>query len=297
VRALITGCGGQVGRQLEMTKPPGATILALTRAQCDIGDRPAVVAAVQGFGPDVIINAAAYTNVDGAESDRESAFRINSEGAANVAHAADQARARVVHISTDYVFDGHQSTPYSTSSRPAPLGVYGASKLAGEEAVLSSAASVTVVRTGWVYAEAGRNFVRTILRLLDAGKPLTVVSDQVGTPTYAHDLAVFLWKCAESPPKEKLLHWTNAGIASWYDLAVAIQELARERGITDSEIEIKPVRSDDYHTAAQRPAYSVLDSFLAWNTYGVARHWRSALASTLDKLPAQGVASQRAARA
>jgi dTDP-4-dehydrorhamnose reductase len=296
VRALITGSGGQVGHQLELTKPAGATILGLTRAQCDIGDRAAVVAAVQGFRPDVIINAAAYTNVDGAESDKESAFRINGDGAANVVHAADQASARVVHISTDYVFDGHQSTPYSTSSRPAPLGVYGASKLAGEEAVLSSDVSVTIVRTGWVYAETGRNFVRTILRLLDSGKSLTVVSDQLGTPTYAHDLAVFLWKCAERPPEEKLLHWTNSGIASWYDLAVAIQELARERRIIDSEIEIKPVRSTDYHSAAQRPAYSVLDSFLAWNIYGVARHWRSALASSLDKLAELGVASQHTER-
>ena len=297
MRALITGSGGQVAHQLQLTKPAGATILALTRAQCDIGDRPAVVAAVDSFAPDVIINAAAYTNVDGAESDKESAFRINRDGAANVAHAAGRARARLVHISTDYVFDGHQSTPYSPSARPAPLGVYGASKLAGEEAVLSSDVAVTVVRTGWVFAETGRNFVRTILRLLDSGKPLAVVSDQVGTPTYARDLAAFLWKCAELPPAEKLLHWANSGIASWYDLAVASQELARERGITDSETVIKPVRTADYHTAAQRPAYSVLDSSLAWNTYGVARHWRSALASTLDNLAAQGVPSSHTGNA
>ena len=293
MRALITGSRGQVGHQLELTKPAGATILALTRAECDITDREAILAAAQRFAPDVIINAAAYTNVDGAESDKESASRINEKGAAHVADAAVQTGARLIHISTNYVFDGSKSKPYTVTDRPSPLGIYGASKLAGEKAVLASHASAAIVRTGWVYAETGTGFVHKILDRLRAGSALRVVSDQVGTPTSAQDFAQFLWACAERPPQVKLMHWTNSGVTSWYDFAVAIHELASERGIVSRDAEIQPVSSDDYNPPAKRPWYGVLDCYETWKTYGPAPHWRTALADTFDRLAALMPQAQR----
>lgn len=297
MRVLITGAGGQLGRELLLTKPASIDILALNRSECDVSAPTVVNAVVSKFRPHIIINAAAFTDVNAAESETDAAFRINSDGAANVAHAAKQINAHLLHISTDYVFDGRQSMAYSITSRPNPINAYGASKLAGEEGVLASGASATIVRTAWLYAETGRNFVTTILRLLKKGNPISVVSDQVGTPTAAQDLAEVLWRCASNPQEQSILHWTNSGIASWYDFAIAIQELAVDRRIVDAGTVIMPISSHDYPSPAPRPTYSVLDSFLAWSAFGPARHWRNALAHTLDKLlvnpPTERAAAQR----
>jgi dTDP-4-dehydrorhamnose reductase len=259
-------------------------MFAPTHAECDITIAKAVEKTIEDFRPDVIINAAAYTNVDGAESDREGAFAVNATGAGNLARGAREQGCRLIHISTDYVFDGSQRTPYSPTAPTAPLGVYGASKLAGEQEVVASGAVANIVRTAWIYAEHGRNFLRAILRQLEAGNDLRVVNDQVGTPTSAFDFAAFLWKCAANPPRQQILHWTNSGTGTWYDFAVSIQELAAARGLVGRGSKIFPVPASEYPTRAQRPSYSVLDCSLAWEIWGPARDWRIALAETLDRL-------------
>jgi dTDP-4-dehydrorhamnose reductase len=296
VRVLITGSGGQVGQHLVRRRPHTVETIALTRADCDIANGAAVLSAVREFTPDAIINAAAYTDVDGAESNAAVAFSSNSTGAANIAAAARENGARLLHISTDYVFDGRASTPYQVSAEPSPRSVYGSSKLAGEIEIIKSGAAGTIVRTGWIYSECNRNFLLTILGLMRGGRPVRVVTDQVGTPTSASDLADFLWRVVEQAPDTRLLHWANAGVASWYDFAVAIRDLASERGLISPNSKIEPVLTEEYYAGlpapararkhAERPAYSVLDSSEARRLFGPARHWRAALADSLDRLAA-----------
>ena len=243
----------------------------------------AVTTAVNEFRPEAIINAAAYTDVDRAESNPQEAFAANRDGAKNIATASSAVGARLIHISTDYVFDGKRSTPYPPSASPNPINQYGASKLAGELEVLRAGTNVTIVRTSWVYAETGRNFLTRILGLLSAENAIRVVTDQSGTPTAASDLAQMLWVCARDQPRPGILHWTNAGVASWYDFAVAIRELAEEHGLVDIRNTIVPISSAEYPAKARRPAYSVLDASIAWKSFGTPRHWREALAETVNR--------------
>jgi dTDP-4-dehydrorhamnose reductase len=297
MKVLITGSGGQVGHELLRQRPGTVEVYALSHADCDITDAAAVSAKVSEFRPNAIINASAFTDVDGAESNADAAFSSNRDGAANLAAAAKAGGAQLIHISTDYVFDGSASTPYAVNADPAPLSVYGASKLAGEREVLQSGAAAMIVRSGWIYSDFSRNFLLTMLRLLRAAKPVRVVSDQIGTPTSAADLADFLWRVLQHPPAARLLHWSNRGIASWYDFAVAIGELARQRGMIDGDARIEPVSTGEYYAAlsqaspgrtfAERPRYSVLDCRDTWNIFGEPRHWRDALAETLDRIQAK----------
>jgi dTDP-4-dehydrorhamnose reductase len=290
MRVLITGSAGQVGRQLLITKPEGVDALGVTRAECDITSGQAISTVVEQFRPDAVINAAAYTDVDRAESDSEGAFAVNRDGAANVARAARRFNARLIQISTDYVFDGSRTTPYPTTAAPAPLSVYGASKRGGEVAVLESGASATIVRTAWIYSDSGKNFVTTVIRVLGSGAPMKVVNDRIGTPTSARDLADALWGFIVRPVPHDVLHWTNSGLGSWYDLAVAVREIAQDRGLLRDSPEIVPIFTRDLPPPdglrAKRPAYSVLDCALAWKELGPARHWRIALAEILDELVA-----------
>jgi dTDP-4-dehydrorhamnose reductase len=285
MKVLITGSGGQVGRALTAHAPSAAEILACSHSDLDIGDSAAVLAAVRRHAPDVIINAAAHTAVDRAESEPELAARINTEGARNLALAAREQGVRLLHISTDFVFDGTQSTPYRPDALTNPLSVYGRTKRAGEEAVLALLPERSVVlRTAWVYAAQGRNFVRTMLRLLAEKGAVRVVADQVGTPTDAGSIAHILWKIAAASGLTGIHHFTDAGVASWYDFAVAIAEEAGRIGLLSGNLSVTPITTAEYPTPARRPHYSVLDrSSLA--ELGIAPvHWRVRLRGVLGEI-------------
>jgi dTDP-4-dehydrorhamnose reductase len=236
--------------------------------------------------PAVVVNTAAFTRVDEAEHHEDRARAVNADGAANVAQAGRQVGARVIHISTDFVFDGRQGRPYTPGDAPNPLGVYGRTKLAGEELVRErSEGEALIVRTAWVYAAQGHNFVRTMLRLMRERESVDVVGDQVGTPTWARSLARALWMAVERPGLTGVLHWTDAGVASWYDFAVAIQEEAQALGLVDHPVSVRAIRSDEYPTLAARPHFSVLDTSSGWGALGgPPPHWRVNLRCMLREL-------------
>lgn len=285
MKVLITGAGGQLGRMLCATAPADVLLDARTSAQLDVSDLAEVSRVVLEARPDVIINAAAYTAVDRAEQEPQHAHAVNARGPAHLAQAAMQCGARLIHVSTDYVFDGSASRPYRPLDSCHPLGVYGSSKRAGEEAVLSIASQGLIVRTSWLYAAQGHNFVRTMLRLMGERNELSVVADQVGSPTWCGTLATALWAAAQRPQLRGLYHWADLGVASWYDFAVAIQEEGVVLGLLRNEIPIRPLRSEEYPTPARRPAYSVLDTADARRDFGVTgMHWRMALRHVLKEL-------------
>jgi dTDP-4-dehydrorhamnose reductase len=285
-KVLVTGANGQVGRALLKTAPPDMTALPLTRAELDIGDSQAVLKCVQSHQPDLIINTAAYTAVDRAESEPQLAERGNSSGPRYLAVAAAAVGARLLHISTDFVFDGTGSRPYATDAPTNPLSVYGRTKLAGEQVVRQMLPDRSVVvRTAWVYAAEGANFVRTMLRVMAAKGSVRVVADQVGSPTAADSLATALWAIAARPELNGIYHWTDLGVASWYDFAVAIAEEAALLGLLPRGIRVEAIATEEYPTPAKRPAYSVLDkrSLQAQLTLQ-AQHWRSNLRSVLKEI-------------
>jgi dTDP-4-dehydrorhamnose reductase len=285
-KVLITGAGGQVGRMLLESRPDHFETIACTHADLDVGAGEAVRAFIGRHQPAVIINAAAYTAVDKAESEPGAAQRINAEGPGHLAAAARECGARLIHISTDFVFDGAGSVPYRPDSATNPLGVYGRTKRDGERAVLEALPEQsTIVRTAWVYAATGANFVRTMLRIMRANGAVRVVADQVGTPTAARSLAEALWRIAGNPEIRGIHHWTDAGVASWYDFAVAIAEEGAELGLLSPEIAVTPITTADYPTPAHRPSYSVLDK-RSLAPYGLSPiHWRKRLRVVLKEIP------------
>jgi dTDP-4-dehydrorhamnose reductase len=286
MKVLITGAGGQAGRELQQTAPAGLELICLARQQLDITDRQAVSAVMQAIRPDLVINGAAYTAVDTAETEPERANAVNGAGAANLARAAVDVGARFFHLSTDFVFDGQKSSPYLESDPTGPLGVYGRSKLAGEQKVRDlTGGAALIVRTGWLYSAHGNNFVKTMLRLLRERQSLAVVTDQVGTPTWTRTLTEALWAAAQKPRLRGTYHWSDAGVASWYDFAVAIQEEGLQLELLPDAIPIRPINTSEYPTPARRPAYSVLDKTAAWRDFGLAgRHWRICLRQMMQEL-------------
>ncbi|AOU98660.1 dTDP-4-dehydrorhamnose reductase [Acidihalobacter yilgarnensis] len=287
MKVLIAGADGQLGRALRASVPPDIEVTALTRAELDITDATAVRETARETAPDWIINAAAYTAVDRAEAEPDLAFAINADGPRHLATAAQAQGVRLVQVSTDFVFDGQCSRPYRPDDATAPLGVYGASKLAGEVAVRERlGADALIVRTAWVYAPLGNNFVRTMLRLMRERDQLGVVDDQVGTPTCASGLAVAIWSMI-GVGLGGTHHWTDAGVASWYDFALAIRDEAFALGLLDRTIPIRPITTAEYPTPAQRPPYSVLDKHETWTALGgAAPHWREALHEVLRETAA-----------
>lgn len=280
MKVLITGANGQLGRELMRHAPAGVQLLAPGRAELDVAI-PASMQRVLALAPDVIVNAAAYTAVDKAQTDRDTAYAVNTMGAAHMAQAARELGCRLVHFSTDFVFDGAQGHPYTVESTPNPLNVYGASKLAGERAVQAVKPDALIVRTAWLYGAVGGNFVHSMLRLMLARQELQVVDDQIGTPTAAAGLARCTWRAIEIK-LTGLQHWTDAGVASWYDFAVAIQQTALPLGLLRHPAAVLPVPSTAYPTPAPRPAFSVLDKTATWHALALtAPHWRTALADTL----------------
>ena len=272
--------------ELQATAPSGWQVVPCRSADLDVTDAATVDRVLKQAAPEVVINAAAFTRVDDAERDSGRAEAVNGHGAGNVARAAARQGARMIQLSTDFVFDGSQGRPYSPDDTPNPLGAYGRTKLLGEQLVQEhTGGRALIVRTAWVYAAAGHNFVRTMLRLMRERPSVGVVGDQIGTPTWARGLAQALWRAVELDTLVGILHWTDAGVASWYDFAVAIQEESLALGLLERAVPIQALHSHEYPTPARRPGFSVLDKSTGWAALGgPAPHWRVNLRCMLQGL-------------
>jgi dTDP-4-dehydrorhamnose reductase len=286
VKVLVTGANGQLGYALQQTSHVFADhydleLIALTRAELNLSQVDSIINVLDGFSPDVIINAAAYTAVDKAEIEAELAQIINADAVKQIAIWCQRHNKTLIHVSTDFVFDGKKSSPYDIADETNPLGIYGKTKQQGEAFALSECETAYVVRTGWVYGEHGANFVKTILRLASLG----IVSDQIGTPTYALHLAEMIWQLLLQKPQQKLWHFSDAGTASWYDFAVAIVNEAEVLGLLNRKPTIKPIATLDYPTPAHRPAFSVLNKKNTWCDLNITPvHWQAAVIKMLTRL-------------
>jgi dTDP-4-dehydrorhamnose reductase len=266
MKVLVTGAEGQVARSLvERSRARrGVELIAVGRPRLDLEQAKAAERVIVEISPDVVINAAAYTAVDAAEDEPERAFRVNADAAGEIAAAAARIGAPIIQLSTDYVFDGSAAGPYDEKSEPNPLGVYGGSKLAGEEQVRSANADHVIVRTAWVYSPFGRNFLKTMVSAAGRGAPLTVVSDQRGSPTSALDLADGLLKIVERWQTEptatlgETFHLAGTGSTSWFGFAQAIMDECRKHGVPAAEVQ--PISSAEWPTKAPRPSNSVLNT-------------------------------------
>ena len=292
MKVLLTGAAGQLGQALIHSKPEGVGLIACGRAELDLADSQACAAAVRSHRPAWVLNAGAYTAVDRAESEPELAQAVNGGAPAAFAEALASTGGRLLQVSTDFVFNGAQGSPYRPDQPLDPLGVYGASKAAGEVAALQLAGA-RVLRTSWVYGPVGQNFCRTMLRLHRERPQIGVVADQVGCPTSTHTLAAACWRAiglgaAAGADQPRILHWSDAGAASWYDFAVAIGELGVAAGLLERAASVRPLTSAEYPTPAQRPSYSLLDCSASRAALGLEpQHWRAALAQVLGVVLAE----------
>jgi dTDP-4-dehydrorhamnose reductase len=290
VKVLLTGAAGQLGQALIHSRPEGVGLIACGRAELDLADPQACAAAVLEHRPAWVLNAGAYTAVDRAESEPELAQAVNGGAPAAFAEALASTGGRLLQVSTDFVFNGAQGSPYRPDHPLDPLGVYGASKAAGEVAALQFAGA-RVLRTSWVYGPVGQNFCRTMLRLHRERPQIGVVADQVGCPTSTHTLAAACWRAiglGATADQPRILHWSDAGAASWYDFAVAIGELGVEAGLLERAASVRPLTSAEYPTPAQRPSYSLLDCSASRAALGLEpQHWRAALAQVLGVVLAE----------
>ncbi|MDE1917802.1 MAG: dTDP-4-dehydrorhamnose reductase [Sphingomonadales bacterium] len=285
----VTGKVGQVVTSLIERAPDGVTIVPLGRPELDLADSASIAPAIAAARPDVVVSAAAYTAVDKAESDEAAAFAVNATGASAVAAAAQALGVPVIHISTDYVFDGTKTAPYLESDAVCPLGAYGRSKLAGEQAVLAAAPDAVILRTAWVYSPFGANFVKTMLRLAETREELGVVGDQIGNPTSALDIADTVLAIArrlhEAPgaAPRGIFHMTGSGEGSWADLAKAVFAVSVAQGGPSARV--RAITTADYPTPAARPANSRLSGDRLAQTYGLRLpDWRLSVADVVARL-------------
>ncbi|CAH1651329.1 dTDP-4-dehydrorhamnose reductase [Chelatococcus asaccharovorans] len=295
MRVLVTGAGGQLGSALVAGfRAAGAEVVATTRAELDLASPATWGDRIQAARPDLIVNAAAYAAVDRAEDDREAAWAVNAEGAAALARAAAACDAALLHVSTDYVFDGRKGAPYTEEDTPSPIGVYGASKLAGERAVLACHARALVLRTAWVVSASGTNFLKTMLRLGEERDAVGVVDDQYGAPTFVDDLADAIIRMAPrlvsakaGDPAFGIVHLTGAPHTTWYGFAAAIFAETAKRGRRTPLL--RPIATADYPTRAARPQDSRLDCARISAIHGIAAaDWLMSLRSCLDQLLVPG---------
>lgn len=286
MKIVIIGNSGQLS--YELVRILGEDTVCLGPEDTDITKFDVVSETLAHLAPDVIINAAAYTAVDKAEEEQDLCHAINATAVENLAKYCKQANAFLVHVSTDYVFNGHKGSPYLPTDPIEPQGAYGKTKADGEKALLDLLPKAScLIRTAWVYSAHGNNFVKTMLKLMADKPQLTVIDDQIGTPTWAKGLAEACVSAAENKTVG-VYHWTDEGVASWYDFALAIQELGIDKGLLDKAIPVLPIPSSQYPTPAKRPHYSVLDKQTAREAFASCKpaHWRKQLASMLDELKA-----------
>lgn len=282
---LVTGCRGQLGSELQQLAGAYKEKFQFRFTdydELDITDRAAVRACVESERPDCIVNCAAYTAVDKAEKEPERCDLLNRVAPGYLAEAVAEQGGTMIQISTDYVFDGTSFTPYREDAPAAPCTVYGRTKLAGEERVILGCPGAMVIRTAWLYSSFGSNFVKTMLRLGREQKELGVVADQIGTPTYARDLADAILKILEKGVIPGIYHYSNEGVTSWFDFAHAIHRAA---GITEQNCRLKALHTDEYPTPARRPPYSVLDKTKIKKVFGLTiPWWEDSLRDCMDRL-------------
>ena len=288
MKILLTGGSGQVGQEILKQKPSGIEILNVGRNKLDLTDSKSCIKTVLDLKPDWIINCAAYTQVDDAEKNIQLSRRINSDSPAAFTEAINKTSSKLLHISTDFVFDGNQNFPYRENQTRKPLSQYGASKALGEELIKKNIENIdnaTILRTSWVISPRGKNFILTMLKLHSEKEFIKVVSDQIGCPTSTKDLAKVCWKIIKLKEEKKLpfiLHWSDAGVASWFDIAVSVGEIAKELGINKKEAIVLPINTCEYPTPAQRPKYSLLNTKNTSDLLDIqAIHWRKNLRSIL----------------
>ncbi len=285
MRVLITGGSGQLGREVvRLLQQCEHEVLVPKRELLDFLQPQQVAEFVTGSRPDFVINCAAYTQVDRAESEPDTVFVINRDAAGSLAEAVAQTGGRLLHVSTDFVFDGKLTRPYRETDLPDPLSVYGHSKLAGEQAVQAALPDALILRTAWVYGSHGHNFVKTMLRLAGEGKPLRVVDDQWGAPTWAADIADVIVRLLNHEASG-LFHFTNAGSTTWHGFACAILEKAQAIGFNIKTEEVEPIPTSGYPTPAKRPAYSVLDTAKITSLLSLSiPDWHDSLNNMLEEL-------------
>ncbi len=285
MKVLVLGGGGQVAHAVAACAPAKHSLTVKTRQDLDITDDAALASAVADSGADWIVNGAAYTAVDRAETEPDLARQINDTAVGVMACAAARSGCRLLHLSTDFVFDGTSNRAYLPTDQTNPLNIYGATKLGGEQQVLKLDGDAIVLRTAWVYASTGRNFALTMLRLLREKDEVRVVSDQIGTPTWATGIAGAIWGLIEESAAAGIYHWTDLGVATWYDFATAIQDEALTLGLLARAVPVIPISTADYPTPARRPAFSVLNTEVSRaRVKAPARHWRHNLRMMLDEL-------------
>lgn len=290
MKLLITGASGQLGRCLvdRAIEIDGVDFEAFGSAELDICDYEAAKEEIGKYSPDFVINCAAYTAVDKAEDEPGLAQRVNATGAENLARVCESSGIPLIHISTDYVFDGSSSVPYVETDQVKPLGVYGETKLAGEQAVAANCPRHIILRTAWVYSEYGHNFLKTMLRLAETRGELSVVEDQIGCPTYAGDIANTILEVCKTPqPSWGIYHYVGATSCSWAEFAEHIFVAAGEKGLIDKNIVVNRIPASEYPTPAARPAFSVLDTGKIQSEFNIKpRLLDVCLAETLDNYAA-----------
>jgi dTDP-4-dehydrorhamnose reductase len=286
MKIAVIGRSGQLAWEIQQLQNAELAVFCLGRDDVDLSCPMKLTEQVELLEPDAVINASAYTSVDNAESDQENAFKLNCEYVGNLASVCKKLAIPFIHVSTDFVFHGDKGSPYLPDDTINPLGEYGASKAAGEKRICDIYPQMScVLRTSWVYSTHGNNFVKTMLKLMNSKPELGIISDQIGTPTYAKGLAVACIKAAKQNVTG-IHHYTDNGVASWYDFAVAIQEIALSLGMLDTEISINPITTADYPTPAKRPHYSVLDKSSFVNAFPSCElvHWRKQLENMMREL-------------
>ena len=285
MKILVTGAAGQLGRELVlMLQAAGEEVVGIDKQELDLSCTDEVAEGIANYGVDWVINCTAYTRVDKAEEDRELAFLINRDSAGAVAIGVKRCRGRLVHISTDFIFDGKQSRPYKEDDVANPLGVYGQSKLEGEQLVHKVMPEAIILRTAWVYGIHGHNFVKTMLRLAAEREELNVVDDQIGTPSWTADIASAI-QTLINRNAAGTYHFTNEGVASWYDFADSIVHIARDLDFPIKAKIVKPIPSSEFPTPATRPPYSVLNKQKIRNLLDRdIPHWQQSLEQMLRQL-------------
>lgn len=286
MKVLLTGANGQLGRCFQDRAPKGMELIVLTRGQLDIANQANVIALCDKLKPDLIVNAAAYTAVDKAESEPEIARATNTIGPENLAYAAVKLNIPIIHVSTDYVFDGTASTPYTTTCPTNPQSVYGQTKLDGEKSIKAITAKHIIIRTAWVFSEYGTNFVKTMLKLGLERDELNIVGDQYGTPTYAGDLADFIIKIIDKNMMNYgTFHFNGGTTCSWYCFAEEIFKTNKEINKSYSVPKLNSIHSSDFPTAAKRPYYSVLDDSKSHQLFNYETlGWKCSLVNVINKL-------------
>ena len=292
MKILLTGASGQLGREILNTKPKGIEIINKNRFELDLFSEDSCINILKEYKPQWVINCAAYTNVDKAEDQKDIAYSINALAPKYFSKAIKDHGGDLLHISTDYVFDGNKGSPYHTTDRKSPLSIYGYTKAKGEDFIIDHLADLNkgnIIRTSWLMSKYGNNFAKKILNKFNDNLLLSVIADQIGCPTTASTLAEACWKTIELKSKgikmPNIMHYCNAGVASWYDIAIALEEIGRELNLINHSVKVLPISSKSYPSKAKRPPYSVLDTFETLDKLSLHPiNWRKAIYFLLETI-------------